>query len=85
MDIRWVLETSPIVSGEMGITITKLNQRTSSLSITSVEAMHRGTLKCVVSNRAGIAEHSIELQVNGLSIIIIVIYARSRPFSIWFV
>lgn len=81
MDIRWVLNTSPIVSGEMGIAITKLNQRTSSISIGSVEAMHRGTLKCIASNRAGVAEHSIELQVNGLSIII-VIYGFSRLFRL---
>lgn len=66
IDIRWVLNTSPIVSGENGITIIKLNQRTSSLNINYLEGMHRGIYKCLVSNVAGTAEHAAELQVNGL-------------------
>lgn len=66
MDIRWVLDSSPIVSGENGITIVKLNQRTSSLNINSVEGIHRGIFKCIATNQAGIAEHSALLQVNGL-------------------
>lgn len=66
VDIRWVLNTSPIVSGENGITIVKLNPRTSSLSINSVEGMHRGIFKCLVRNKAGTAEYSDELKVNGL-------------------
>lgn len=65
VDIRWVLDTSPIVSGENGITIVKLNQRTSSLSINSVDGMHRGIFKCLVRNKAGTAEYSDELKVNG--------------------
>lgn len=44
----------------------KMNQRTSSLSINSVEAIHRGIFKCIVSNKAGSTEHSAELRVNGL-------------------
>lgn len=43
----------------------KMNQRTSSLSINSVEGMHRGIYKCLVSNLAGTVEHSAELRVNG--------------------
>lgn len=66
IDIRWVLNSSPIVSGENGITIIKLNQRTSSLNINNVEGMHRGMFKCIVVNSAGTAEHSAELKVNGL-------------------
>lgn len=68
VEIRWVQNASPIVSGENGITILKLNQKTSSLNINSVEGMHRGIFKCIVSNKAGIAEHSSELKVNGLSL-----------------
>lgn len=66
IDIRWVLNSSPIVSGENGITILKINQRTSSLSINSVEGMHRGQFKCIATNEAGSAEYSAELKVNGL-------------------
>lgn len=66
MDIRWVLNSMPIISGKMGISVIKLNQRTSSLSIGSVEGIHRGLLKCIASNIAGVAEYSVELQVNGL-------------------
>lgn len=67
IDIRWVLNSAPIISGENGITIVKLNQRTSSLNINSVEGMHRGIFKCLVSNKAGATEFSDELKVNGLS------------------
>lgn len=65
MEIRWVLNTSPLISGENGITILKLNQRTSSLNINSVEGMHRGMFKCLATNKAGTAEYFAELQVNG--------------------
>lgn len=68
VEIRWVQNSSPIVTGENGITILKLNQKTSSLNINSVEGMHRGIFKCIVSNKAGTAEHSSELKVNGLSL-----------------
>lgn len=65
MEVRWVLDSSPIVSGQNGISIVKLSQRTSTLNINSVEGMHRGIFKCVVSNAAGTVEHSAELNVNG--------------------
>lgn len=68
VEIRWIQNSSPIVSGENGIKIVKLNQKTSSLNINSVEGMHRGIFKCIVSNKAGIAEHLAELKVNGLSL-----------------
>lgn len=66
VEIRWILNSSPIISGENGITILKLNQRTSSLNINNVEGMHRGLFKCLVSNQAGTTEYSTELNVNGL-------------------
>lgn len=66
VDIRWILNSSPVISGENGITVVKLNQRTSSLNINSVEGMHRGLFKCLASNQAGDAEYSAELFVNGL-------------------
>lgn len=66
IDIRWILNSSPIVSSESELTIVKLNPRTSSLSINSLDAIHRGIYKCIASNKAGTAEYSAELQVNGL-------------------
>lgn len=65
MEIRWVLNSSPVTSGQNGITIMKMNQRTSSLNINNVEGMHRGFFKCLVTNAAGTIEHSAELRVNG--------------------
>lgn len=65
VDIHWILNSSPIISGQNGVTVMKMNQRTSSLSINSVEGMHRGIYKCLVSNLAGTVEHSAELRVNG--------------------
>lgn len=70
IDIHWVLNTAPIIAGENGVAIVKLNQRTSTLSISSVEGMHRGAFKCLASNRAGEAEYSVELHVNGLFLLI---------------
>lgn len=78
MEVRWVLDSSPIVSGQNGISIVKLSQRTSTLNINSVEGMHRGIFKCVVSNAAGTVEHSAELNVNGWLDIVDFFYRRLR-------
>lgn len=67
IDIHWILNSVPITSGQNGITIMKMNQRTSSLNINSVDGIHRGLFKCFVSNAAGTAEHSAELRVIGSS------------------
>lgn len=66
IEIRWILNSSPVISTENEFTTIKLNARTSSLSINSLDAIHRGTYKCIASNKAGTAEYSAELQVNGL-------------------
>lgn len=66
IDMRWTINSSPIVSGENSFTITKLNSRTSTLNINYLDAVHRGTYKCIASNMAGAAEVSSELDVNGL-------------------
>lgn len=65
IDIRWILNSSPVQSGQDGITIMKMNQRTSSLNINNADGIHRGLFKCLVSNAAGTVEHSAELRVNG--------------------
>lgn len=69
IEIRWTLNLFPINSGKSELTIVTLNARTSSLSINSLDAVHRGTYKCIASNKAGTAEYSAELRVNGLFII----------------
>lgn len=63
--IRWTLNGAPIVSGENGITIAKLSAKTSVLNMASVEKDHRGIVKCIAENSAGVAEYSSELSVNG--------------------
>ncbi|XP_017146806.1 Down syndrome cell adhesion molecule-like protein Dscam2 isoform X49 [Drosophila miranda] len=64
MEIRWTLNSAPIITGEHGFSLSRLNPRTSSLSIDALEARHRGLYKCIASNKAGIAEYSAELHVN---------------------
>uniref|UniRef100_A0A1I8Q6J3 Down syndrome cell adhesion molecule n=1 Tax=Stomoxys calcitrans TaxID=35570 RepID=A0A1I8Q6J3_STOCA len=64
MEILWSLNSAPIVSGENGFTVVRLNKRTSSLNIESLRAQHRGAYKCIASNKAGTSEYMAELQVN---------------------
>ena len=65
IDIYWVLNNLPIISGENSLTITRLNPRTSTLNIESINEHHRGIYKCVAANNAGLIEHFSELSVNG--------------------
>lgn len=65
LDIYWTLNSALIVSGEHGFSVMKMNKRTSSLNIESLEAFHRGIYKCIANNSAGHAEYMANLQVNG--------------------
>lgn len=65
LEIRWTLNSAPIITGEHGFSLSRLNPRTSSLSIDSLEARHRGLYRCIATNRAGSTEYSAELHVNG--------------------
>lgn len=65
LEIRWSLNSAPIVSGENGFSLMRLNKRTSLLNIDSLEALHRGNYKCIASNLAGNSEYTAELEVNG--------------------
>lgn len=65
LDIFWTLNSQPLISGENYIVITKLNSRTSVLSIESLASQHRGMYQCIARNKAGFFQHSSELKVNG--------------------
>lgn len=48
-----------------GVMITRTSQKLSVMSIEAVKARHRGNYTCFAKNRAGIAQHSAFLYVNG--------------------
>lgn len=58
----------PIVSGQRSISVTRLNARTSVLSVDSLDAQHRGVYKCMAQNKAGRTNFQSELAVNGASL-----------------
>lgn len=65
INIKWILNNSPIVSGENGIVVMKMSTKNSILNIASVDEDHRGIFRCVAENMAGMSEYSSELHVNG--------------------
>lgn len=65
LQITWTLNNEPIISGDNGITINKLSAKSSVLNIASVEKEHRGIIKCIAENMAGIDTFASELSVNG--------------------
>lgn len=48
-----------------GVMITRNSQKVSVLTIEAVKRRHRGNYTCHAMNKAGIAEHSAYLQING--------------------
>lgn len=92
MKIHWYFNESPITTIENGIHVVMTSSRISQLTIEAVTAYHRGIYKCVAESRAGRAEHSSELRVNGIStenqrrIRQIRYFPRiSLKFSFWFI
>ena len=66
--ITWSLQ-GEVVSSEPGLSTT-LGGRTSMLTIQSVGYRHSGKYTCTASNSAGSKSESVELKVNGESIIV---------------
>lgn len=64
LKIKWLKDDSEILSGQSGIVITT-TKRTSQLSIESLSHDNQGMYTCVVKNRAGKANHTTKLVVNG--------------------
>lgn len=65
LDIFWSLNSVPIVTGTHSFTISRMNARTSALTVEALDAKHRGSYRCMAQNGAGMAEHYAELRVNG--------------------
>lgn len=69
MKIYWIFTSNSNVTQNLssidGVIILRNSQKISSLNIDSVQARHRGNYTCFASNRAGIAQHSALLHVNG--------------------
>lgn len=65
VNITWHLNGKP-TSEIKGITVTRIGHKSSSLSIDSVASIHNGVYTCSAANRAGHANYSTELAVNGI-------------------
>nr|CAD7199658.1 unnamed protein product [Timema douglasi] len=70
MNITWSVNGAEIPPGYAGVSVTKVNERLSTLSIVAVQARHSGEYACVVANKGGVANHSSLLLVNVLPHII---------------
>ena len=70
MKIWWTLQEDGLqdsynLSTNDGIVITRNSQKLSILAIDAVKARHRGNYSCFAQNKAGVAQHSAFLSVNG--------------------
>lgn len=64
LNISWLFNGKP-VNLLHGVAVSKINQRISTLSIESVDAVHAGEYLCVAENLAGAGRYSTILNVNG--------------------
>ena len=53
------------ITSNDGIVIMRNSQKMSVLGIDAVKARHRGNYTCHAQNRAGVAQHSAYLAING--------------------
>ena len=68
LEITWTFN-GVTISNKLGLSITKMNQRISALTIEAVTAEHRGEYTCSARNLAGVFSHASFLNVNGKIII----------------
>lgn len=70
INIRWTFygddfkETRNLTTND-GVVITRNSQKVSMLAIDALKARHRGNYTCHATNKAGTAEHSAFLFING--------------------
>lgn len=68
IEVTWMLNGNEIQKrNNYEIALTKFMKSIHILAIESINAKHAGNYTCVASNRAGHAEHTANLIVNGLS------------------
>lgn len=63
--IVWFLNDRP-VSDVAGILTNRIGKRITTLSIDSVDAHHVGAYTCSATNKAGVANYTTRLVVNGI-------------------
>ena len=73
IDVWWTLRddynnTERNLTSNDGVMITKTSQKISMLNIEAVKARHRGNYTCFAKNKAGIAQHSAYLAINGVNL-----------------
>lgn len=85
LDIFWSLNAIPIVTGQRGISVSRMNARTSFLSVESLDAEHGGTYRCMARNGAGSADFEAVLRVNGVPrcVEMIIIMNVFRTVDFW--
>lgn len=65
VNITWLHNNVTMQPFGTGVTILKSGKRASVLTIDAVHAGHVGEYTCMAENRAGKANHTAELHVNG--------------------
>lgn len=68
LQINWNFHGEEL-SSHLGITTTRVGDRTSFLSIASAMAAHNGNYTCTASNQAGTTSYTAAVHVNGINYI----------------